>query len=144
MNVLDIIQYEKPHAIKLKHPVTGEEFGPVFNVVSMESDKVAKALREVQRVHMEAEIAGNKVDAETAIDERQMAMMIAIVDSWDWAGCEVGELGVNPECTYSNKKALFSHENSKWIKGQIGDGCAKIANFTQEKSKPAKSTSRSK
>lgn len=145
MNILDIVEYERPHAIKLKHPLSGEDLGVTINVISMESSRVAEAIRAVQRVQMESEIAGSPVDAEAAITERENAMMIAVIDSWDWNGTSPGaDLGVDPECTPANKKALLTHKNAKWIKEQIASGCTRIVNFTQDEPKPVKNTSRSK
>lgn len=132
MDILDLVEYEREHPIKLKHPVNGADLGVVINIVSMESNSASKAVRSERQKFVEKRIAGDTVDASEESDAIDMAMYCAVVKSWDWGGKSPGGgLDVDPECNSANKLKLFSHPNSKWIKGQIAEGCTRIENFTQ-------------
>lgn len=132
MDILSLVEYEREHPISLKHPVTGEDLGVTINVVSMESNSAAKAVRAERQKFVEKRIAGENVDASAEADAIDMAMYCAVVKSWDWGGKAPGPgFEADPECNQSNKLKLFSHPNAKWIKGQIAEGCTRIENFTQ-------------
>lgn len=132
MDILNLVEYEREHPVALKHPVTGDALGVVINVVSMESNSAAKAVRAERQKFVERRIAGESVDASEESDAIDMAMYCAVVKSWDWGGKAPGPgFDVDPVCDKANKVKLFSHQNSKWIKEQIAEGCTRIANFTQ-------------
>lgn len=139
-----LVDYTKPHAVRLKNPVTDENIGVVFNVISMNSARVIEASREYERFLLAEKAAGRDIDEYATQSGFINARLAAAIESWDWGGKAFGDLGVDPDCTEDAKKYIVDHENADWIKSQLVAGIANIANFTQASLKPVRNTSRKK
>lgn len=139
-----LVDYTKPHAVHIKNPVTDEDIGVVFNVISMNSARVIAASREYERFLLAEKAAGREVDDYEKHKGFLEARLVAAIDSWDWGGASFGDLGSDPECNDENKSYIVSHENADWIREQLVDGVVGVENFTQVYPKPARNTSRKK
>lgn len=130
-----LINYDQTFPVKIKNPLTLEEVGITFNVVSMDSERVAVVNKKIDTERWQAVFASEdkKLSAEmiaTFGDKAERETLIAAIDSWDWGGNEFGTLGTDPECNEANKRYVIEHPNARWIRDQLSARAADLANFS--------------
>lgn len=149
MDFSAVVSYEQEFPVKLIHPVTGEDIGVTFNVVSFDSERVVKAAKTVESERWKAilESSDKKLTPEQFTeyqDKVEREQVIAAIKSWDWGGNEFDALPADAECTEENKRYVIEHKNAKWIREQIIARAASIENFTQASGKKPARSSKSK
>lgn len=146
MDFSNVVSYETEFPVKLRNPVSGEEIGVTFNVVSFDSESVIRAAKTVESERWKAILESDekKLTPEkfTEFQEKvEREQVIASIRSWDWGGHDFSELKSDAECTTENKRYVIEHQNAKWIKDQVVARASDIKNFTQGSgNKPARSS----
>lgn len=138
MDFSKVIEYDKSHQISIPNPNNGEPSGIVINVVSQDSARVVKALREYQSEQWAREAVGEKIDFAKSLSERNRIVLIECIDSWEWGDNTFAHIDNNTPCDKDAKTFLVDHPNAKWIVDLIAEGCANIRNFTQASPKSVK------
>ena len=149
MDFSTVVSYEQEFPVKLLHPVTGEETGVVFNIVSFESAAVVKAMKKLEAERWQAVFANEdqKLTPEQFAEfNEKMAIeqVVSSVASWDWGGNEFAGLGEDAECTDANKRLVIEHPNSKWIRDQLIARGNDLGNFSQASVKNSARSSKRK
>jgi len=143
MDISKLVAYDEVFPVELAAPVLSDKgkvafkkIGVVFNVQSFESVAVVRAEQSFQTTILTTKFAkassGETLTGDEIADAEyagRIERCIAAVKSWNWNGQSFGDLGVDPECTTENKRAVFSHPGSKWIVDQIIRAGSDIANF---------------
>ena len=142
-----LINYDQTFPVAIKNPVTGEDVGITFNLVSMESERVAVVdkLIDTERWQAVFESKDKKLTPEMIAkfgDKAERERLIAAIDGWNWGGNEFGNLGADPECNAENKRYVIEHPNARWIRSQLEAKAADLVNFSQPSKKPARNTSK--
>lgn len=131
------VEYDRPHAIKIKHPTTGEDTGIVVNVVSSESARVVEAQRKANGEYWSALAAAGKEGPQPEAPDNARLTLIACIDSWDWAGESFAHISGSGVPSAEDKAFIIDHPNGKWFRDQLAIGCANIGNFTNPSPKSA-------
>ena len=132
-----LVEYDRAHPVKI-HTPNGDDVGITIYVVSQDSKRVVDALRENQAEVWSKEAAGEEKRFVDVVADRSRAILIHSIDSWDWGGQTFGHLGEGAECSVENREFLIDHPNAAWIRDQIAEGCATLANFTSGSPKNAR------
>lgn len=136
-----LIEYERPHPVKIVTP-DGTDTGIVINVVSQDSGKVIKALREMQADAWRKEAAGEGEAFLAAMAARERIVLINSIHSWDWGQHNFEHITTETPVTEENCAFLIDHPNASWIRASLAEGCAVIENFTNPLPKNARSGSK--
>jgi len=137
-NIANLVQYEAEFPIRLKPPGSKTPINVTFWLRSMKSKPVQEIERKHQNAMAMAQFVARQGDADVdagtiaaAAANLEIEKLCACLTRWEWNGMEFGDLGVDPECTDANKRAVLNHPNSVWIIEQIYEGAGRIANFTE-------------
>lgn len=146
-DISTLITYDQTFPVAIKNPVTGGDVGITFNMVSMDSERVAIVDKRIDTERWQAvfESKDKKLTPDMIAkfgEKSERERLIVAIDSWDWGDNEFGTLGVNPECTEENKRYVIEHPNARWIRVQLEARAADLVNFTQPSKKPARNTSK--
>ena len=149
MDIAAIARYDDAVTVDIKHPLTGEDIGISFSLVSFESERVTKAMRaiEVDRMRkalQSGDIEVSSTDAAEYIERAEREKLIAAVVGWNFNGNEFGDLGADPECTEENKRKVINHPGSKWIRDQLSAKGDSVRDFIAQPEKRSAKGSRTK
>lgn len=131
-----LVEYDKPHPVKIKTP-NGEDTGIVINVVSQDSQRVVKALRESQADAWRSEAVGDGSFADM-VKARERTILIHSIDSWDWGEHSFAHINTETPPDLEARTFLIDHPNAGWIRNSLAEGCAVIENFTNPLPKNAR------
>ncbi len=147
VDIANIVQYEKPFSVALKHG--GADVGITIDMLSFDSEKVVRAVRPVDARRVAAlygpkaeEIAPEQIVEMS--EEADRERLVAAISGWDFGGNSFADLGVDPECNEKNKRYLVNHPNSLWIRHQLMAAGGNAVNFTSAPAKPSPSSSGTK
>lgn len=137
-DIANLVNYEQEYPVDLEF--AGEPVGIKINVVSFDSERVVKAVRDVAAerwVDVQASGSDQMTPQQNLEFNRsaERAQLVAAISSWDFGGNSFGELGVDPECTEDNKRYLIDHPNARWIREQLVAKGTAIENFTNRPKK---------
>lgn len=129
-----LVTYDQKFPVKLRHPVTGDDLGITFNIVSEQSERVIKATKMVENERWSAILQDKdrKLDSEQIADftaKIERAALIACIDSWDWGQHNFLHLTNDSECNVENRTLVIDHPNAKWIRDQVSIASADLRNF---------------
>lgn len=149
MDIADIARYDDAVTVDIKHPLTGEDVGISFSLVSFESERVSKAMRAIEVARMRdalqsGDIEVSSEDAAEYIERAEREKLIAAIVGWDFNGNSFGDLGVNPDCTEENKRKVINHPGSKWIRDQLIAKGDSVRDFIKPPEKRSAKGSRTK
>lgn len=136
-DISKLVEYDRAHPVKIFTPL-GEDSGIVINVVSQDSARVVKALRELQAEAWRSEAVGDGDSFVDVLAARERVILIHSIDSWDWGDHEFGHISGQGSPSLEDRTFLIDHPNAAWIRNQIAEGCAKIENFTEPSRKIAR------
>lgn len=124
MDIAELVTYDQAFTVKLRHPVTGAETGISMDVVSFDSERVAKIARAIENEKWSAVFASeDRKLSHTAlaefVEKEQREKIIAAVVGWDFSDMSFGDLAAGFPCNDENKRYVFSHANAAWVRNQI-------------------------
>lgn len=128
MNIAELIEYEKPFLVELKNPRTGEGLGIVFHVVSSDSQRVTKSLRDAQVSYLRDR--ATKGDNAEFPDMDTIGLAAAVID-WTWGEHVFDHISDGTPATEENVLHVMRHKGAVWIRNQIKLASENIENFTQ-------------
>lgn len=136
-----LVEYDRPHPVRIYTP-NGDDTGIVINVVSQDSQRVVKAVRELQADAWKSEASGDGEAFASVLAARERIILINCIDSWDWGEHSFEHITTETPATLENRTFLIDHPNAWWIKSSLSAGCAVIENFTNPLPKSARSGSK--
>lgn len=119
-DLLEIVQYERDHAVKLVDPISKEDLGVTIWVKHAD----CQAATRVAEDHEIAIALGGK-----RTGEMQMKIFAACISKWDFGEFDVDGVKGGPELTQEN--ALDVLRKAPWIISQISPEIYRMANFTK-------------
>lgn len=136
MDLSNLVAYDQEFPVKIKHPTSGEEVGITINIVSDDSERVARVGNIVQSDRWKAvfESEEKKLSVEQAIDflnKEEKERLIAAIASWDFGGHSWDKLPPDPVCDEKNRRYLIEHPHAVFIRKQLSEASKSLANFSQ-------------
>lgn len=133
MDIANLVNYEQEYPVELKFG--GKPVGITIWVVSFDSERVVKAVRDVAAerwVDVQAAGSDHMTPQQNLEFNRaaERAQLVSAISKWDFGGNSFGDLGKDPECNEENRKYLIGHQNARWIREQLVDKGTAIENFT--------------
>lgn len=125
MDIGSLFNHEILFPLHLKHPVTDQPLGIVFNIRSSTSDEVKRVGRKHLDERTERSQRGKLVKGDTLV-RYEVEKAAAAIASWDWG--ENQYKGEIPEL--SLKKAADILDAEDWIFDQVKEAANNLANFT--------------
>lgn len=136
------VEYDRVYPVNCKTP-DGSESGLVVNVVSKDSKRVVKALRDAQSAYWAALASAKPEDAANVMPpDVERVVLINCIDSWDWGEHSFAHISGSGPASLEDREFVIDHPNTKWIRDSIVEGCANIENFSQPLPKSARSGSK--
>ena len=133
------VEYDRVYPVKCKTP-DGSESGLIVNVVSKDSKRVVKALRDAQSAYWAALASTKPEDAANVMPpDVERVVLINCIDSWDWGEHSFAHISGSGPASLEDREFVIDHPNTKWIRDSIVEGCANIENFSQPLLKSARS-----
>ena len=124
MDISKLFERERLFPLDLRHPVSDEPLGIVFQIRSASSPEA----RAVERKHVdeiiERQQRGKLIKGDAAI-KRELERVASFIAGWDWGPHEYK--GEKPE--FSFKRAAEIIEAEDWIFAQVSGAANKLENF---------------
>jgi len=135
MDIANLVQYDAPYEIELRHPVTDDPIGVTISVTSANSPAAKRIQMQNQARLMAMNLGKSKDKSEAeilALLEKQVKKTVeqlaACVVGWDWKGQVFGKLGKDPAFSPANVNTVL---DTDWIFDQVNEAVSDIANFTK-------------
>lgn len=127
MDIASLFSHETLFPLHLKHPVTEEQLGIVFQIRSASSPEVKKIVRRQLDERMERMQRGKLVKGDLA-ERQEVEKAAAAIASWDWG--EQTYKGSVPEYSFKAACEILSDPQTEWIFAQVSEAANTLANFT--------------
>jgi hypothetical protein len=126
MDVSSIFSYEKTFSLDLRHPISNEPLGIVWQIRSPQSEAAKAAVRKIIDDEADQAVIGVARPRADTLEKRNAAILAAHVAGWSWGPHSYK--GETPEFSAAKAAEILLAED--WIYSQVMNAKNKITNFT--------------